>query len=45
MHNVHQIHDVLHFMPVLLAELFIGLVIGMLALIIEKSFMKLKAKI
>jgi predicted DNA repair protein MutK len=44
-HNVHQIHDALHFMPALLAELSVGLVVGLLALMIEKSFMKIKQKI
>ncbi len=28
MHNVHQIHELLHFMPSLLGELFVGLVLG-----------------
>ena len=41
-HNVHQIHDVLHFMPSLLAELTTGLVIGLIVLMLEKLFMKLK---
>jgi len=40
MHNVHQIHDTLHFMPSLLAELLTGLVIGMIVLALEKLFMK-----
>lgn len=41
-HNVHQIHDALHFMPGVLAELSTGLVLGLLVLMIEKSFVKLK---
>ena len=41
-HNVHQIHDFLHFMPSLLGELFVGLVIGIVVLVVEKSVMKLK---
>ncbi len=41
-HNIHQIHDALHFMPSLLAELLTGLVIGLIVLMIEKIFMKLK---
>jgi uncharacterized protein len=41
-HNVHQIHDALHFMPSLLAELLVGLVIGGVVLVVEKLFMKVK---
>jgi len=41
MHNVHQIHGALHFMPAMLAELLTGGVVGAAALAAEKSFMKL----
>jgi len=41
-HNVHQIHDLLHFMPSILGELLIGLVIGLIVLAVEKLVMKLK---
>ncbi len=41
MHNVHQIHDALHFMPGILAELLTGGVIGAIALASEKSVMKI----
>jgi predicted DNA repair protein MutK len=41
-HNVHQIHDALHFMPSILAELLVGLVVGATALLVEKSFLKVK---
>lgn len=41
MHNVHQIYDALHFMPVMVAELLTGGVVGAVALVLEKSFMKL----
>ncbi len=41
-HNVHQIHDALHFMPNILAELLTGLVVGLIALMLEKLFMKVK---
>jgi uncharacterized protein len=40
MHNVHQIHDVLHSLPAILGELLTGAVVGVVALSIEKSFMK-----
>ncbi len=41
-HNVHQIHEALHFMPSLLAELLTGLIIGAVVLMVEKLFMKIK---
>ena len=43
MHNVPQIHDAFHHFPSLLAELFIGLVVGAAALMIEKSFIWIKS--
>jgi len=42
-HNVHQIHDALHFMPSLLAEVLVGLVLGLIVLVVEKLFMKVKS--
>ena len=44
-HNVHQVHDLLHFMPTLLGELLTGLVVGIVVLIIEKLVMRLKGKV
>ncbi len=41
MHNVYQIHEALHFMPTLLAELLTGGVVGAVALVVEKSFVTL----
>lgn len=41
-HNIHTVHEALHFMPGILAELLVGLVVGALVLAIEKFFMKLK---
>ncbi len=38
-HHVHQIHDLLHFMPNMLAELATGLLIGAIVLIMEKILM------
>ncbi len=40
MHNVHQIHDALHILPSVLGELLTGGVVGVMALALEKSFMK-----
>ncbi len=42
MHNVDQLHDLLHFMPSLSAELFTGLVVGFAVLMLEKTFMKIR---
>ena len=41
-HNIHQLHEALHFMPSLLAEVMVGLVLGMIILLFEKLFMKIK---
>jgi predicted DNA repair protein MutK len=43
-HNVHQLHELLHFMPSILGELLVGLVIGLIVLAVEKSVMKLTRK-
>lgn len=42
MHNLHQVHDFLHFMPSIIAELLIGLVLGSVVITIEKVFSQLK---
>ena len=39
-HNIHQIHDTLHFLPILVTELLVGLIIGMIVLTVEKLFVK-----
>jgi hypothetical protein len=44
MHNIPQIHDAFHHFPSILAELFIGLVVGAAALMIEKSFIWIKSR-
>jgi predicted DNA repair protein MutK len=40
-HNIHAIHDALHFMPSLLAEFLSGLVIGLLVLFVIMGLKKL----
>lgn len=40
MHNIHQIGDVLHFMPSLLADFLVGFVVGIIALAVVKVFKK-----
>jgi len=44
LHNIHQIHEFLHFIPSLLAELITGLVIGFIVLIIEKLLMRISKR-
>ena len=43
MHNVHDIDDTLHLLPGVVAELLVGIVVGMVALVAEKLFMKVKS--
>jgi uncharacterized protein len=42
MHNLHQLHDFLHFMPSIVAELLVGLVLGSVVIMLEKVFSQLK---
>ncbi len=42
MHNWHQLHDTFHFLPAIVAELLIGLILGAIVLGIEKVFLQLK---
>ena len=41
-HNIHALHEYLHFMPAILGELFTGAVIGAIVLLVVKSFLKVK---
>ena len=41
-HNIHQIHDLLAFMPTLLMQLLIGMVVGSLALLLVKIVLSIK---
>ena len=41
-HNIHFIHNLVHFMPSILGEFIVGLIVGIIAVIIFKGFMKLK---
>jgi predicted DNA repair protein MutK len=44
MHNIHQLHEFLHFMPTLLGEMLVGLVIGSLAFGAHLLYVKLFSK-
>lgn len=43
-HNIHQLHEWLHFMPSLLAELLVGLLLGFIVLGFEKVVLALVKK-
>jgi len=43
MHNVHQIHDALHFMPSILGELLVGLFIGTVSIGLHQGYLKIKS--
>ena len=42
-HNIHQIHEALHFLPILVTELLVGFIVGMIVLVVEKLFVKGKS--
>lgn len=42
MHNSHLLHDTFHFLPSIIAELLIGLILGAVVLLLEKVFLQLK---
>jgi len=42
-HNVHVVHDLFHFLPAIVMDLFIGLVVGYIALLSQKIYKKFKA--
>ena len=44
-HNIHQLHDLLHFIPSLLAELLVGLIVGSIVVILVKLFTQIKKKL
>ena len=42
MHNVHYLHELLHFMPSILGQLLVGAVIGLVAVSLHLLFLKVK---
>ena len=42
-HNIHQVHEFFHAIPVLITELLMGLIVGLVAYLIVKAFKKAKA--
>jgi len=45
MHNVHALHEAMHYIPSLLSEVLVGLVIGVVVFAAERLFMKVKSKV
>jgi len=43
MHNIHQIHELLHTLPSIIAELLIGFWVGTIAVIVMKIFSEIKS--
>lgn len=41
-HNIPQIHDFFHAIPIIITELLVGLLVGFIAFILFKSFLKIK---
>jgi len=44
-HNIQEIHDFLHALPVIISELLMGLVVGLVAFYFVKGFKKIKSLI
>jgi len=44
-HNIHQLHDILHVVPSIVADLLVGLVIGSIAVALHVAFIKIKKKV
>ena len=44
-HNIHQLHEALHFIPSILAELLVGLIVGSVVLVLLRLFTKIKKSI
>lgn len=43
-HNIQEIHDVLHALPMIVSELLVGLLVGFMAYLIVEGFKKLRKK-
>jgi len=42
-HNIHQIHEALHFMPIIVTELLVGFILGSVVVGLVKLFAKVKS--
>jgi predicted DNA repair protein MutK len=43
LHNIHELHEIFHSMPSIVAELLMGLWVGVIALIVMKIFSEIKS--
>ncbi len=43
-HNIHEIHDFFHALPIIVTELVMGLIVGLIAYLILKAFKMIKNK-
>ena len=44
-HNLHQIHELMHFLPAIVGDLIVGLIIGAIAVLFHTLFIKIKSKV
>ncbi len=44
-HNIHQVHELFHVLPIIVTELVMGLIVGFIAYFLVVSFKKVKAKL
>ena len=44
-HNIPQVHDFFHALPMMVAEIIMGLVVGLIAYLLIEGFKKIKKKI
>ncbi|MBN2816222.1 MAG: DUF808 domain-containing protein [Campylobacterales bacterium] len=42
-HNIHTLHEILPTLPSIVLDLFVGIIIGYIALLVQKLFIKLRA--
>jgi flagellar biosynthesis protein FliR len=43
-HNINEIHDLFHALPVVITELLVGLIVGFFAYLIIEIFNKVRSK-
>jgi hypothetical protein len=44
-HNIHQIHDFLHFIPIMVSEFVVGLVVGFITYFVVEFFILIRSKL
>lgn len=43
LHNIHTLHDMFHALPEILSSMIIGFIVGLIAVLFVKAFMKIKS--